>query len=187
MTQQLLYQPYTYYISWTHLDVHYYGVRWSEEIRGLKPEEDLWINYFTSSKKVEEFREKHGEPDRIKICQRFDNAKDARLWEEKFLRRVNVINEDRWLNQSCSDGNFAFTYHTEKSKQKMSRSWDKRRVKHPVTDETRQKMSKGIKEYYSKPEKREAASKRTAELWQDKDFRERMLDSRKAYFQDSEN
>ena len=38
---------YTYYIKWTKQNTHYYGVRIANK---TEPENDLWVEYFTSSK-----------------------------------------------------------------------------------------------------------------------------------------
>ena len=97
-----MYQPYTYLIAWTHLDKFYYGVRYSKSIEGKTPEQDLWVDYFTSSKYVKEFREMHGEPDRIEIRQVFDSAEKARNWEKKFLERTKIYDLEECLNKSNS-------------------------------------------------------------------------------------
>lgn len=91
-----IYTPYTYLIGWSNHNKWYYGVRWGKK---CNPSE-LWISYFTSSKYVKEFREKHGEPDVIDIRKTFNHSKNARLWEHKVLRRLNVTSSDIWLNKS---------------------------------------------------------------------------------------
>jgi len=91
--------PYTYRIGWTEYDKHYYGVRYANR---LLPAEDLWHEYFTSSKYVSEMREKVGEPDIIQVRKIFDNIDHAIIWEELVLTRLNVLEDDRWLNQNIS-------------------------------------------------------------------------------------
>ena len=63
-SMKIYYQSYTYLIGWEKLDRWYYGVRWANK---CEPEDDLWVHYFTSSKKVHEFRKKNGEPDVVKM------------------------------------------------------------------------------------------------------------------------
>ncbi len=91
-----MYTPYTYYIKWTALDKHYYGVRYA---KNCNPS-DFWITYFTSSKKVKKLRESFGEPDVIQIRKTFANSNDAIEWEYKVLKRLKVDINDRWLNQT---------------------------------------------------------------------------------------
>ena len=88
--------PYTYRISWTEHDVHYYGVRLTPNSH---PEDDLWNSYFTSSKYVNQFRDNFGEPDIIEIRRVFDNKEDAVQWEQKVLCRLKVRINSRWINR----------------------------------------------------------------------------------------
>ena len=88
---------YTYLIGWSKHDKWYYGVRIANSV---SPEEDLWKVYFTSSKHVQEFRMTHGEPDVVQVRRRFTDAKKAELWEYKVLHRLDVIHNERWLNNS---------------------------------------------------------------------------------------
>lgn len=91
-------QPYTYLIGWTHLNKYYYGVRFAIN---CKPS-DLWISYFTSSKTVSVLREQEGEPDLIQIRKTFDCKTNAINWEEKVLRRMKVLKEEKWLNKNIA-------------------------------------------------------------------------------------
>lgn len=88
--------PYTYRISWTNQDKHYYGVRYA---KGCHPE-DLFESYFTSSDYVRFFIESHGLPDVIKVTRTFSTKKDAIEWEQRFLTRVNAENNPKFLNRS---------------------------------------------------------------------------------------
>lgn len=92
-----IYQPYTYLIGWKQYNKYYYGVRFGNK---CFPEDDLWIKYFTSSKYVKEFRLLHGEPDIIQIRKKFNNYTNAICWEEKVLTRLNVLSNNKWLNQN---------------------------------------------------------------------------------------
>ena len=88
--------PYTYLIGWTNHNKWYYGVRFA---KGCAPN-DLWIKYFTSSKVVKEFYSNYGNPDIIQIRKTFNTVDSARQWESNVLKKMNVINEDKWLNQT---------------------------------------------------------------------------------------
>lgn len=97
---------YTYRIKWSKNNISYYGVRYAKNCHP----NDLWVTYFTSSKFVKIQREKCGEPDTIQIRKTFgDNSKKAKLWEDKVLRRLNVVDKDNWLNKTKNDS-FKGTY-----------------------------------------------------------------------------
>lgn len=89
-------KAYTYLIGWSKLDKWYYGVRWKNGCRV----DELWKDYFTSSSYVKAFRTEHGDPDVIQIRKEFTDIDKARRWEQKVLKRMNVIVEDRWLNRT---------------------------------------------------------------------------------------
>ena len=86
-------KPYTYLIGWTEHKKYYYGVRFA---KNCNPK-DLWITYFTSSKYVKEIRQMYGEPDLIQIRKIFENVYSARLWENKVLKRLNVLEKNQLL------------------------------------------------------------------------------------------
>ena len=86
--------PYTYLIGWKDLNLWYYGVRYSQKAYP----EDLWKTYFTSSKKVKEIREKHGEPDVIEVRKKFATPEKAILWESKVLKRMKCSKRKDFLN-----------------------------------------------------------------------------------------
>ena len=90
--------PYTYLIGWTEHNKYYYGARWA---KNCLPD-DLWTSYFTSSKHVAEYRKQHGEPDIIQIRKVFDDVDKCRTYEYKVLERLNVLNEDKWLNKNVN-------------------------------------------------------------------------------------
>lgn len=90
--------PYTYLIGWSNLNKWYYGVRYR---KGCNPSE-LWEKYFTSSQVVKKFRKLHGDPDIILVRRTFNDIDSARLWEQKVLRRLKVVENNKWLNQTDS-------------------------------------------------------------------------------------
>lgn len=96
---------YTYLVGWKSANLYYYGVRFAA---GCRPE-DLWVKYFTSSKKVKALRKRIGEPDVVEVRKIFEDEQSARNWEAKVIKRVNAVKSDRWLNQSDNTDKF---YHS---------------------------------------------------------------------------
>jgi len=89
-------QPYTYLIGWPEHNLWYYGVRYANN---CNPSE-FWVNYKTSSKHVKDFIAEYGDPSIKQIRKVFNNRDKARLWENKVLKRLKVINESKWLNKT---------------------------------------------------------------------------------------
>ena len=112
--------PYTYLIGWPTHNKYYYGVRYSTKAHPS----DFWKTYFTSSKLVTEFRKQFGEPDIIQIRKTFKDADAAREWEYKVLKRLSVVLDNRFLNQTDSKAFLASGFngknHTNKHREKMS-------------------------------------------------------------------
>lgn len=94
----IIYTPYTYLIGWTNHNKWYYGVRFAKNCHPS----DLWNTYFTSSKIVKKYRELYGEPDIVQIRKTFSDRNAAIIWEEKVLKRMNVIYNDIWLNKTSN-------------------------------------------------------------------------------------
>lgn len=88
--------PYTYLIGWSTLETYYYGVKYA---KGCHPSM-LWKTYFTSSSKVHEFRNEHGEPDVVEVRKIFEHVDEAIAWEKKVLSRMKVLQSQKWLNQN---------------------------------------------------------------------------------------
>ena len=111
--------PYTYLIGWSTLDKWYYGVRYSK----LSHPNELWKTYFTSSKHVKQFRELHGEPDILEIRRLFESKESAINWESGVLTKLNVIDNDKWLNKTNNKAiPLSYSMHgwSEDSRKKMS-------------------------------------------------------------------
>lgn len=90
--------PYTYLIGWSKHNKFYYGARWA---KNCSPD-DLWKTYFTSSRYVKQFHNDYGEPDIIQVRKLFDDASACRLYEYRTLCRLNVLNDDKWLNRNIN-------------------------------------------------------------------------------------
>jgi hypothetical protein len=95
--------PYTYLIGWSQKNIWYYGVRYG---KNCSPD-DLWVKYFTSSKRVKKFIEKYGNPDVIQIRKTFKDKTAALKWECSVIKRLNIVEDSRWLNISNGSSNFA--------------------------------------------------------------------------------
>ena len=97
-----IYTPYTYLIHHTPTNTFYYGVRWKNVRLCKTPEEDLWVSYFTRSKKVRQLIQKFGKDSfRYEIRKRFNDVSSARNWETKVLRRMRVLSKPNiWLNRT---------------------------------------------------------------------------------------
>ena len=89
-----IYTPYTYLIGWSEHQIYYYGVRFAKNCHP----NDLWKSYYTSSKRVKEFRKEHGEPDIIQIRKKFKCPEKAKLWEGNVLKKMNVKHRQDFLN-----------------------------------------------------------------------------------------
>lgn len=96
-----IYIPYTYLIGWSKLDKWYYGVRFA---KNCHPNE-LWKQYFSSSKHVTAYRKEHGEPDVIQIRKTFESREQAHRWEGTVLRRLHRNTpfglNCKWLNRNA--------------------------------------------------------------------------------------
>lgn len=150
--------PYTYHIAWSSIDKHYYGVR---HAKNCSPE-DLWKTYFTSSKVVKKYREKYGEPDIIEVRKVFDDRHKALLWESKVLKKLNVLHNDKWLNENISGDQFIIQEHSQETKRKMSENNASKRP------EMRQLISKNQSgknnSFYGKKHTAESNEKRRQKL-----------------------
>lgn len=104
-------KPYTYLLKHKPTGLFYYGVRYSKDCNP----EDFWVKYFTSSKSVKKLIENYGKDSfEYEIRKTFDSAEKAIMWENKVLKRLNVINNPKFLNktnnkafsiESCSKSN----------------------------------------------------------------------------------
>lgn len=92
-----IYKPYTYLIGWSIIEKYYYGVEYAQKGKIANPA-NLWTTYFTSSKIIKQMRMEFGEPDIVKVRKVFDDARSSVLWEDKVLRRLDVLNNEKWLN-----------------------------------------------------------------------------------------
>ena len=95
-------KPYTYYIRWTKINKHYYGVKYS---KNANPD-TFWKDYFTSSKYVKEMREKYGEPDVKQVRKVFTCGESAKAYESKVILRLGATQREEWLNRGNPGGSY---------------------------------------------------------------------------------
>ena len=89
--------PYTYFLLNKVTGEKYYGVRYANN---CNPNE-LWVTYFSSSKYVKALIEKcRKDSFHYEIRKTFSSATEARNWEERVLRKLDILNNDIWLNKN---------------------------------------------------------------------------------------
>ena len=120
-------KPYCYFIGWPELNKFYYGVKFGTDANP----ENFWKTYFTSSNLVAQYRHQYGEPTLIEVRKIFDSDKyksfgqaqqAATEHENKVIRRMNMIFEDRFLNCSnnvCHRTGERMTNHTKYRNEKF--------------------------------------------------------------------
>jgi hypothetical protein len=137
----LSYEPFVYFIGWSHLDVFYIGCRYGKTVNAHPIQ--LWTTYFTSSDYVKEFREINGEPDIIRIEKTFKDKEVCIKYEVKLLTRMKVIKDCRFLNKSVGNGKFTAT-GPKSAATKLKMSIAAKNLP-PKSAETREKISIGNK------------------------------------------
>jgi hypothetical protein len=171
-----IYQPYTYLIKWSSTGMKYYGVRYA---KGCNPEE-FWVSYFTSSDFVNQYVEKHGDPDVRIIRKKFNNPDQARLWESKVLKRLKVANRIDFLNKN--EGSLHVNWKDPEIKEKHRKGL----IKAMNTPETRARNSAAQKIAQNRPEQKEKISMSSKKLWADSEHAENMSVKHKALWEDEE-
>lgn len=96
-------KPYTYLIKFKPTGQCYYGSRFKNVRLGINPEDDLMINYPTSSKYIQSLIREHGlDAFEWEIRKTFDTPEQATNWESKVLKRCRVLESEKWLNQNVA-------------------------------------------------------------------------------------
>lgn len=131
------YVPYCYLIGWSKLDTWYYGVEYAKNTQRVANPANLWSTYFTSSRHVKNFVQKHGDPDVIQVRKTFSSRTQAQYWEHTVLRRMKIRLKQNWLN--VNPGGFGFAVPTGE----LHPCFGKMR-----SEETKRKQSKTRKQRY---------------------------------------
>jgi hypothetical protein len=96
-------KPYTYLIKFKPTGQCYYGSRFKNVRLGINPEDDLMINYSTSSKYIRSLIDEHGlDAFDWEVRKTFDTPEQATNWESRVLKRCRVLESNKWLNQNVS-------------------------------------------------------------------------------------
>ena len=105
--------------------------------------------YTTSSKLIHEKLQNGLHFSKIKILQVFSSPKDALNFEKRILIRVKAKTNPKFLNQHNGSGDFSLRQHTEKAKDKMSKSQSNRWDEYTESgQQNRENMSKIKIEFY---------------------------------------
>ena len=104
MDKNRRFKAYTYYLYHIPTTKKYYGARQANQ---CEPANDLWNEYFSSSKLVVALIEEYGKASFVaEVRKTFDTAKEAFAWEQKVIDRMHAVERDDWLNQSNGIGPF---------------------------------------------------------------------------------
>jgi hypothetical protein len=151
-------KPYTYLIKFKPTGQCYYGSRFKNVRLGINPEDDLMINYPTSSKYIRSLIDEHGlDAFEWEVRKTFDTPEQATNWESRVLKRCRVLESDKWLNQNVA-GHIVLT---EDGRQKISEYHKDK----PKSKEHKKKLSESQKgkpkksTVYQSPEYRSLMSK----------------------------
>jgi hypothetical protein len=121
--------PYTYFLMWTSTKKKYYGCQHGKK---SNPNNILSHTYKTSSRYVKQYWKNFGPPDVIIIHRVFKNSQDCLLFEHTYLKRVQAVYKEDWLNKTDNKAISTDTYSQE--------SWKK-------SHESRRKHFKEDEEY----------------------------------------
>lgn len=163
---------YTYLIGWVKQNIYYYGARYA---KGCDPS-DLWVKYFTSSDRVKQIREEYGEPDIIQVRHQFDNKNDCLKWEEKVIRRIDAVNNPKWLNLQ----NAGSTFHNNgfpRDNICRDRIREARQKRFEEDPEFREKVQMLAREVSQREEVRKAIKDKAIERFKDPKARQVNIDT----------
>lgn len=163
--------PYTYLLKFL-VDgkvKYYYGVRYGNVRRKLKPSTDLFVEYFTSSTSVHNLLQQNCMPFEIIVHKIFENEDQACAYEVKFLKRVNAKDRHDFLNQAD---------HFDNSLPK-----NRGRV-HSL--EHRQRLSQISKELQAGEDYKAAKRQHMKKLWSTPEYKEKMKQHLDAFWQSEE-
>ena len=142
--------PYTYFVLHIPTGKKYYGSKYG---KGSNPE-TFWKQggYFASSVKVKTLLQEYGADSfRAEVRKIFDSPDKALNYEYRFLKKVNAVKKDDWLNENLGGEKFRHigpvsekTLIKLRNRKMTAESNQKRSIKlkgRVITEETRKKMS----------------------------------------------
>ena len=137
-----IYTPFTYRITFKPTGQQYYGVRTR---KNCHPSE-LWTQYFTSSKQVKRLIEEFGtQAFDFEIRKTFSTKQDAILWEHRVLTRLDVVNNDKWLNENIGGRYFVSRDKNTEEHIRNSANAQRGKKKKPCNEDRRRKISEAKK------------------------------------------
>jgi hypothetical protein len=116
-----MYLAYTYFIKNKITNQFYYGFRCGNITHKRHPEDDLWIEYFTSSKRIKSLIKQYGTASfECNILLKDSNKEKCYIYEQELISKN--INNEMCLNQYCNlNGiwSMAGATHSEETKEKI--------------------------------------------------------------------
>ena len=123
-------KPYTYFLLHRPTGLKYYGAKYSKNADPTK----LWVNYFSSSKKVKKLIQEYGKDSfDFEIRKTFKTKEETLLWEQSVLKRLKVDERKDWLNVHIYGGRWFVNIRTAEHK--------KHKQHPPISEETKKKIS----------------------------------------------
>lgn len=136
--------PYTYYLINDVTKEKYYGVRYGKDCNP----NDLWVTYFSSSKYVKRLIKLYGADSfNYEVRRTFDTAEEARNWEERVLRKLNVMKNASWLNKGICGKFLKEGPQSAEHKEKRLKRYREYLKLNPrkLSQKTKDKISKSLK------------------------------------------
>ena len=140
---------YVYYIRHVPTGKFYYGARYKHIEMNFQPEDDLWRNYFSSSKKVLELRKQDGNDSfEYRIIYKSFDADECFRFEQNIIKEnindVLCLNS-RYFDIEKSKRIFSVFGKTLSTKGKPKSEITKERMRKPKSVEHRKKISEAQK------------------------------------------
>jgi hypothetical protein len=118
-----IYQPYTYLVKFLPTGQVYYGSSYANNKRKVSNPSQLWVTYFTSSKRIKLLIDAYGkESFSFEVRKVFKTKSETLKWERRVLSKFNAKNNSNWINKSNGANNLSVVKHTEETKQKISKA-----------------------------------------------------------------
>lgn len=135
--------PYTYFLYHNPTGFKYYGVKFGKRANP----ELFWVpgGYYSSSVKVKELINNYGADSfRAEVRKKFTCVEDAIRYEYKFLRKVNAVSKNDWLNQ-CAISDKFYCMMGEEARKASSERMKKQMKNFKPSAESNQKRSNTLK------------------------------------------
>lgn len=145
MTQVTI-PAYVYYIEHTPTGKFYYGSRYKHTDKNLLPADDLWVNYFSSSKEVAKLIKETGKESFSYKILLEDSDKELCFKFEQDLIKDNIGNplclNKRYFDSAKGNSVFCIAGKTLSSKGKPKSEKTKQNMRKPKSLEHRENMRK---------------------------------------------